>query len=73
MTKHVQCRLSRGTERTVSWIPKEGAVIGAILRLKEGDVWEDGWQVTSVGSELDSKVVQERANDHRRHRKATDV
>ena len=44
-----QCELSRGTDRTVGWIPQRGAKVGAVVELAE-----DGyktWLVTSVSQE----------------------
>ena len=62
-----QCNLEKpipgpggGTRHQVSWIPEEFAKKGKFLRLKEGDVWEDGWKVTGVGARklsTDTKAV----------------
>lgn len=57
--KYNQCILEKivpnGTQTQVSWIPKAFAIKNKVLKLRDpkfGD-WEDGWKVTSVGTESD--------------------
>ncbi len=55
--KYKQCNLSRQgppgqITKQVSWIPVKYAVVGAVLKLKENDIWEDGWRVLCVGPEV---------------------
>jgi hypothetical protein len=74
MTKHVQCNLKKGDLYQTSWIPKKIAKLNTIVKLKEEDgTWDEGWEVTHVGSELDTKTVLERRNDHKNMKKMTDI
>ena len=75
---YVQCSLSKptkdGEKKQVSWIPEHFAVEGKYLELKEGDDWEDGGLVTSVGDVKQSgSVLNERGRDYLATRKASDV
>ena len=56
-----------------SWIPEKFAEVGKVLKLKEGDEWEDGWEVVHVGSRLDSKTVNENSQLYKKHRRGTDI
>lgn len=56
-----------------SWIPEKFAVRGKILKLKENGEWEDGWEVVSVGSRLDSKAVNAASQYYKKHRQGTDI
>lgn len=35
-----------------SWIPEKYAKIGDKLKLRENDVWDDGWEVMFVGDDV---------------------
>jgi len=47
-----QCHLERpitgGKLHQTTWLPEQFARLGQMLRLREKDVWMDGWQVTQV-------------------------
>jgi hypothetical protein len=74
-TKYKQCGLQKTTSAghisQVSWIPTKYAILNQVLKLKdENDKWEDGWLVTTVGTE----VIEEAIDLHKAvkmHRKAT--
>lgn len=72
-----QCVLVNAQDKTkrvkTSWIPEKFAVVGKVLKLKEDDVWEDGWEVVHVGSRLDSKTVNENSQLYKKHRSGTDI
>lgn len=73
-----QCKLVKptkcGKRHLTSWLPVEYAVKGKWLELKNDGVWENGWQVESVGREtLDRKVVESNSRDYRIQRKASDI
>lgn len=59
-----------------SWLPEKFAVVGRYVRLRTEDddnPWDDGWEVIMAGPKLDSKTVQERGSEYRKHRSVTDV
>lgn len=73
-----QCRLYRhlpeGRQTQVAWLPEKFAEVGRILKLKDNDVWEDGWVVSSIGTALVSdEIITERSQDYKNTRKASDV
>jgi len=69
----VQCRLQNGNRRLVTWIPEIYANKGAILRLRNHGVWENGWEVLETGNKMDYKVVCERSLDHKKMKEVTDI
>ncbi len=69
-----QCHLSKKTENgrqiQVAWIPEKFAVAGNYLKLHE----ENGWLVDSVGDKaVSSSIINERSQDHKSTRKASDI
>lgn len=64
-----QCRLVKDNAEKVSWIPEKFAVVGKILKLKE----DNGWEVVSVGSRMESSVVNEKSQEYKKHRGTTDI
>ena len=69
MKNHTQCYLKKGTRRAVVWIPEKFAVVGKIVKLIE----EDGWEVFEVYNTRSSKEVNERSQDYKKTRKASDI
>lgn len=55
----------------VSYIPKKYAILNKILKLKNNDVWEDGWKVTFVGPDTPEDQVPDVHSDIKGHRKMT--
>ena len=72
MTNYVQCRLQDANDRQqVAWIEERGAKIGHRVTLKEDDTT---WEVISASPfSLPYDVVNERSQDYKRTRKASDV
>jgi hypothetical protein len=73
-----QCSLSkptvRGQKTQVSWLPERFAVIGKVLKLKDGENWDNGWEVTGVGdTRQEESVLIDRSQDYKRTRKASDI
>ncbi len=60
-----QCTLTRtkhGVQlQQIAWIPAKFAVVGKFLRLRD----EDGWQVISVGGEIEESYILAHKDDHR--------
>jgi hypothetical protein len=69
-----QCSLRRMNGQVdVAWIPEKFAVKGKYLRIKRGEKWENGWQVTGVyGREAEAHLF-EHERDYLRQRVASDV
>lgn len=68
-----QCKLKKGALIQISWIPDKLATIGAILKLKTMEIWDNGWIITEVYAQRpESKVLLNR-DDYRYHRMATDI
>ena len=54
-TLYKQCSMTRGNVRRVEWLPVKYAVVGKALKLRMGDVWEDGWVVETANGESQEK------------------
>ena len=66
--------LKRKDGRQYTWIPKKYAKPGMILDLKEGKVWNKGWEVVMVGElELTERQCILNSQDYKRTREATDI
>ncbi len=50
-TLYRQCVLKRNdnTEAQTSYLPEKYAIVGDVLKLKDGDVWSNGWVVEFAG------------------------
>jgi hypothetical protein len=71
---HIQCKLRRGNTVQTTWIPSKIAVVGNIVNLKEADgSWDDGWEVLETYTGLEWAVLNERSQDYKRTRKASDI
>lgn len=66
-------RIPDGMLVQVSWIPEQYAIKDKYLKLKEGDVWENGWQVKNVGGRMSREELIQRGRDHVNHRKGSDI
>ena len=74
MTKHTQCNLHRGDERYTAWVPSNIAIKGRTVKLKNEDgTWDENWIVNEVFTTLPSKIVNERSQDYKKTRKASDI
>ena len=59
-----------------SWIPEQYARVGNSVKLKnENGEWEDGWFIyfADTDHKMESKYVNERGQDYKRTRKASDI
>ena len=74
-----QCKMEKRVKDVCSvqtaWIPKTFAKIGKYVKLRDDkDVWEDGWMVVEVGNVSASwDVVNERGQDYKKQRQASDI
>ena len=55
-----------------SYIPEPFCKIGRILKLKNG-IWDDGWEVISVGERTPERLVEIYSQSHKKTRKASDI
>lgn len=70
-----QVKLKKGSREQVSWVPDNFAKKGKVLKLKEGDTWENGWEVTWVFRDITlshAEVMIENVQ-HKHHREVTDI
>lgn len=67
---YVQCHLQKGNIHTVGWIPVKKANAGTQIELKGLDGL---WNVMSKGATMSADYLNERANDYRYTRKASDI
>lgn len=70
---NLEKKLPNGTLNQVSYIPEQFAKLGKYLKLKEGELWENGWMVVCVGGRQSRQERIDRGNDHKKQRKASDV
>lgn len=69
-----QCKLNRNDTITTAWIPETLAKVGKYVELKEDQGWVNGWRIEEVSNiRLEESVMLERAEDHKRTRKASDI
>lgn len=66
-----QCRLQRGNAVRVSWLPAQYAVEGRVLKLRDNDVWSNGWIVKDAYRESDRAVAPDTRRAVRNHRQAS--
>lgn len=72
--RYRQCIMTKSSGQSIlqvtSWIPEQFAKIGKYLKLKD----DDGWKVISVGSVVyDEQTVNERSQDYKKTRLASDI
>lgn len=74
MEKYKQCFLTRRNEGTTTWLPITFAKVGKKIDLKENGEWSKGWKIIKVFDiELTEKMVLEKRDEYRDHRKRTDI
>jgi len=67
-----QCKLQRDNCYQTSYIPEEFAIKGKVLKLRENDVWIDGWKVIEVSSHRhEDNDILDSHSAIKHHRKAT--
>jgi len=81
-THHTQCLLTRTSKSArwrvavqTSWIPSKLAVKGKFLKIKNlvTGRWSDGWKVAEVYAVHLTEAVEDRSQDYKRTRKASDI
>ena len=69
-----QCVMEKKPAFRIGWVPEKFAVIGKVLELKGDDgAWDNGWQVIQIGSRKSDKEANDRSQDYKRTRKASDI
>lgn len=72
MQKYIQCKLSKNNLVRVAFIPKEFAIIGKSLKIKNGEVWENGWVVVRTSTIIvDEAHLPDSHSEIKSHRKKT--
>lgn len=74
-TTYTQCRLRRGESWQVSWVPSNMAIPGKYLKLKNSETgeWVDGWRVEAAFAVTTSFAANERSQDYKHQRNASDI
>jgi hypothetical protein len=72
-----QCILERDGFQQYSWIPFRGALVGAVVQIKErskGKQWESGWKVVQVfNSTVTKEFIDSHGDDYRHQREVSDI
>lgn len=75
MTSYYQCLIRRNNEsgytEQVSWIPACYAKINKVLKIKNNQIWEDGWVVYAVYKDCKLESLPNSHQVMKGHRKAT--
>ncbi len=67
-----QCELNKETTSEVVWIPEVHARKGKILKVRENNLWDDGWKVVKVGEiRLEEKYLPDSHKEIKSHRNKT--
>lgn len=67
------CTIRKGNVYEVSYIPKQFAKVGEVLKIKREGVWDDGWIVESVGNEVDESVIDALYEAWKHHAGVSDI
>jgi hypothetical protein len=57
----------------VIWIPEKFAKIGKYIKIKENDIWDNGWEVIEVWAKKELDSIEDKERDFLKQRKASDV
>jgi len=76
--KYLQCEITKVKDKTsqITWLPEIYAKQGAYIKLQTEDgIWDNGWLVTCVYRKIDfdEKELNERSQDYKKQRKASDI
>lgn len=70
--KYNQCTLKRavstGFTTIVSFIPKKFANVGSYVKIKDNDIWTNGWLVQDAGPDIEENVLPDSHSDIKGHR-----
>jgi len=72
-TDYAQCDLGKGNQRQTAWIPLAYAKVGAVIKIKVGDSWEDGWMIRAVHGKDGSDKLDLRESFRRRMKKNSSI
>lgn len=66
-------KTEKGTSAQLAWIPEEFAVSGKVVKIKERDIWDDGWVVADVFQKMEDKEQSKLERVWKKHREVTDI
>jgi len=68
--QHVQCELTRGGSRAVTWLPEAFATVGRVLTLRHPvtGTWQRGWRVVATWTVRPTESVLRDARTHAHYR-----
>lgn len=62
---YVQCKLRKQDKTQIAWIPNKFAMVGAFVRLKNGDHWEGGWEVVQTYASQNQEFREQHERDYK--------
>lgn len=72
-TQYVQCILKKDTKLQTRWIPERYAVMGKYLKLQENGIWENAWQVISIGVKVSKNSLDILSQEYKKTRTASNI
>ena len=70
---YTQVKMVNGARYTVSKIPSKFAEVGRLLKLKNNDVWENGWTVAEVYTTESAETALSHERDYIHQREVSDI
>lgn len=67
--RYTQCALQKGDVWQTVFIPSKFAKLGETIKLKNGEVWEDGWKVRATYKTIDQGTAQMNYDNQKRFEK----
>jgi len=63
LRKHVPNSLDSGYLETVCWIPEKFAKVGLTISLKNGNIWDEDWEVIGASDKVDGELIKNQAHN----------
>lgn len=59
-----QCLIINGCKEDLIWLPEDFAQFMKVIKIKNNDVWEDGWVIKAIYGTKDEKYILEHERDY---------
>ena len=70
---HTQTKLQKNESFQTAWIPTQYAEVGNHVKLRVKGEWNNGWKIIETGTVMESAEVNDRTQDYKNMKKATDI